>query len=48
MFATKPWLSGAIYFALQDFAARPGWAGGDPWRDPPFVQKGLVSIDRRA
>jgi Glycosyl hydrolases family 2, TIM barrel domain/Glycosyl hydrolases family 2, sugar binding domain/Glycosyl hydrolases family 2 len=43
VFATKPWLSGAIYFALQDFAARPGWGGGDPWPDPPWVQKGLVS-----
>ncbi len=42
VFATKPWLSGAIYFALQDFAARPGWGGGDPWPDPPWVQKGLV------
>jgi beta-glucuronidase len=42
VFATKPWLSGAIYFALQDFAARPGWGGGDPWPSPPWVQKGLV------
>jgi beta-glucuronidase len=42
VFATKPWLSGAIYFALQDFAARPGWGGGDPWPNPPWVQKGLV------
>jgi Glycosyl hydrolases family 2, TIM barrel domain/Glycosyl hydrolases family 2, sugar binding domain/Glycosyl hydrolases family 2 len=42
VFATKRWLSGAIYFALQDFAARPGWGGGDPWPDPPWVQKGLV------
>ena len=30
VFASKPWLSGAIWFALQDFAARPGWTGGDP------------------
>ena len=44
VFATKPWLSGAMYFALQDFAARPGWGGGDPWPDPPLVQKGLVTI----
>jgi beta-glucuronidase len=44
VFATKSWLSGAIYFALQDFAARPGWGGGDPWPDPPFVQKGLVDL----
>jgi hypothetical protein len=28
----------------QNFAARPGWGGGDPWPDPPFVQKGLVDL----
>jgi beta-glucuronidase len=44
VFATKPWLSGAIWFALQDFAAWPGWTGGDPQGTPPFVQKGLVSL----
>ena len=43
LFATKPWLSGAIYFALQDFAARPGWDGGDPWPQPPWDQKGLIT-----
>jgi Glycosyl hydrolases family 2, TIM barrel domain/Glycosyl hydrolases family 2, sugar binding domain/Glycosyl hydrolases family 2 len=44
VFATKPWLSGAIYWLLQDFAAAPGFTGGDPWPDPPFVQKGLVDL----
>jgi beta-glucuronidase len=44
VFASKPWLSGAIWFALQDFAARPGWTGGDPEGDPPYVQKGLVDL----
>lgn len=44
VFDSKPWLSGAIYFAMQDFAARPGWGGGDPWPDPPFVQKGMVDL----
>jgi beta-glucuronidase len=43
VFASKPWLSGASYFALQDFAAKPGWGGGDPLPNPPWVQKGLVS-----
>jgi beta-glucuronidase len=43
VFATKPWLSGAMYFALQDFAARPGWGGGDPFPNPPWVQKGLIT-----
>jgi beta-glucuronidase len=44
VFASRPWLSGAIYFLLQDFAARPGWMGGDPGGTPPFVQKGLVDL----
>ena len=44
VFSTKHWLSGAIYFALQDFAARPNWGGGDPWPNPPWVQKGLVDL----
>jgi beta-glucuronidase len=44
VFATKPWLSGAMYFALQDFAARPGWGGGNPLPDPPYVQKGPVDL----
>ncbi len=43
VFASKHWLSGAMYFALQDFAAKPGWGGGDPEPNPPWVQKGLVS-----
>ena len=42
--ASKPWLSGATYFTLQDFAARPGWSGGNPLGTPPFVQKGLVDL----
>jgi beta-glucuronidase len=44
VFASMPWLSGAIYFLLQDFAARPGWAGDNPHGYPPFVQKGLLNL----
>ena len=44
VFATKSWLSGAMYFALQDFAGRPGWTGGDPWPNPPYVQKGVFDL----
>jgi beta-glucuronidase len=44
VFATKRWLSGALYFPLQDFAAHPGWGGGNPWPDPPYVQKGMVDL----
>ena len=43
VFASKHWLSGAMYFALQDFASRPGWGGGNPWPNPPWVQKGLIT-----
>ena len=41
-FATRPWLAAAIYFAMQDFAAHPGWGGGNPYPNPPWVQKGVV------
>jgi hypothetical protein len=33
-----------MWFALQDFAARPGWGGGNPYPDPPFVQKGEIDL----
>jgi beta-glucuronidase len=42
VFNSKPYLSGAIWFALQNFAARPGWAGGNPLGDPPWVEKGQI------
>jgi beta-glucuronidase len=45
VFASKPYLSAAMWFAMQDFAARPGWGGGDPLPDPPFVQKGPIDIN---
>jgi beta-glucuronidase len=45
VFATKPWLSGAIYFALQEFRVRPHWDGNNPRPQPPIHQKGLVTFD---
>jgi glycosyl hydrolase family 2 len=45
VFATKPWLSGAVYFALREFLVRPGWDGGNPVPNPPFHQKALLSYD---
>jgi len=45
VFASKPWLSGAIYFLLQDAVAFPGYSGGDPWPDPPVDQKGLLDLE---
>jgi beta-glucuronidase len=43
-FATKPWLGGAIYWALQEFRVRPGWTGGNPRPTPPIHAKGLISF----
>jgi beta-glucuronidase len=45
VFATKPWLSGASYWILQDWVGWPGWDGGDPRGTPPFVTKGLVDFN---
>ncbi|MBB4661740.1 glycoside hydrolase family 2 protein [Conexibacter arvalis] len=44
-FARKPWLSGSVYWALQEFRIRNGWGGGNPWSSPPIHQKGLVRLD---
>jgi len=44
VFAQRPWLAGAVYWALQDFVCRPGWAGGNPFPDPPTFQKGLIDL----
>jgi beta-glucuronidase len=43
--ASKPWLSGSIYWALQEFRVRPNWDGGNPHPDPPIHQKGLLRYD---
>jgi beta-glucuronidase len=44
VFSSKPWLSGAIYWALQEFRVRPGWNGGNPRPTPPIHTKGLISF----
>jgi beta-glucuronidase len=43
IFATKPWLAGAIYWALEDFHVRPDWMGGNPHPNSPTFEKGLIS-----
>jgi beta-glucuronidase len=43
--ASKPWLSGSIYWALQEFRVRPNWDGGNPHPDPPIHEKGLLRFD---
>ena len=45
VFATKPYIAAAMWFALQDFPAHPGWTGGNPYGDPPFVQKGEIDTN---
>jgi beta-glucuronidase len=45
VFASKPWLNGAIYWAIQEFRVRPDWDGGNPHPNPPLHQKGLVTFD---
>jgi Glycosyl hydrolases family 2, TIM barrel domain/Glycosyl hydrolases family 2, sugar binding domain/Glycosyl hydrolases family 2 len=45
VFASKPWLTGSVYWALQEFRVRPYWGGGNPWGTPPYHQKGVVRLD---
>ena len=45
VYGSKPWLSGSLYWALQEFWVRPGWDGGNPFPAPPLHQKGLVTFD---
>ena len=42
-YASKTWLSGAVYWALNEFKVRPGWEGGNPRPTPPLHQKGVLS-----
>jgi beta-glucuronidase len=44
VFSTKPYVAAAMWFALQDFPAKPGWSGGDPFPHPPFVEKGEIDL----
>jgi beta-glucuronidase len=44
VYATKPWLSGAIWWTLEEFYVRPNWEGGNPWPESPIHQKGLITM----
>jgi beta-glucuronidase len=46
VFATKPWLNGALYWTLNEFRVRPDWEGGNPRPIPPVHQKALISYDQ--
>ena len=45
VYNSKPWLSGALYWALKEFRVRPEWEGGNPRPQPPIHQKGVVAYD---
>jgi beta-glucuronidase len=45
VYATKPWLSGALYWALKEFRVRPEWDGGNPRPQSPIHQKGVIAFD---
>jgi beta-glucuronidase len=45
VYASKPWLSGALWWTLEEFAVRPNWEGGNPWPMSPIHQKGLITMD---
>jgi beta-glucuronidase len=44
---SRPFLSGAMIWALRDFRVIPGWAGGNPFPDPPYNHKGLLDLQGR-
>ncbi|WP_354698648.1 Putative beta-glucuronidase [Paraconexibacter sp. AEG42_29] len=44
VYATKPWLAGAMYWAMEEFRVRPGWQGGNPRPNPPIHEKGLITF----
>ncbi|MEA2382021.1 MAG: beta-glucuronidase [Solirubrobacteraceae bacterium] len=46
VFATKPWLNGALYWTLNEFRVRPEWEGGNPRPNSPLHQKALINYDR--
>jgi beta-glucuronidase len=47
VFATKSWLSGMSYWALNEFRVRPAWEGGNPRPQSPVHQKGLLTYQTR-
>ncbi len=42
---SKPWLTGSIYWALQEFRVRPNWDGGNPRPNSPIHEKGVLRFD---
>jgi beta-glucuronidase len=48
VFATKPWLSGASYWTLNEFRVRPAWEGGNPRPQAPIHQKAVTRYEDRS
>lgn len=48
VYASKPWLSGAIWWGLREFRVRPNWSGGNPFPSPPWHAKGVLDRFGRA
>ena len=44
VFASKPFVSGALIWNLRDFRVKPGWAGGNPFPNPPVNRRGWWTI----
>ena len=46
VYAQKPWLSGALYWALNEFRVRPAWEGGNPRPDTAAAPEGPAALRR--
>ena len=46
VYDSKDWLSGAVYWALNEFKVRPGWDGGNPRPTPPLAPEGPAPLRR--
>jgi beta-glucuronidase len=42
VYDSKPFVNGALIWALRDFRVRPNWDGGNPKPQSPLNQKGLM------
>jgi beta-glucuronidase len=42
LYSQRPYILGALVWALRDFRVLPGWNGGSPHPQPPWNMKGLI------
>lgn len=45
VYDSRPFVNGALVWALRDFRVRPAWDGGNPKPQSPLNQKGLLTWD---